>query len=149
MTHASDDLKLKAIQHYLKQSRNYEKTARIFQCSVTSLKRWVERYQSTGSVSRKIREYTAYKVKRSHLRRALQILKKHPTISMKSLAKRLRDEFEDFSITSQWLDHVLKDNNQTRKRTRHYHEPETRFRKPINIKAELQKFYCEMTSSPG
>ena len=32
-------------------------------------------------------------------------------------------------------------NNQTRKRSRHKHEPKTRFNKPIDMKQELNTFY--------
>ena len=90
MTHASDDLKLTAVQHY------FSETADVFQCSVTSLKRWVKRYRTTGSVSRKAREYIAYKVKNTHVRKAVELLKKHPTISMKSLTKRLKKKLTTF-----------------------------------------------------
>lgn len=46
--HLSDDLKLRAIQHYINTSNNYDKTAIIFDVPATSLKRWVERYNRTG-----------------------------------------------------------------------------------------------------
>jgi len=45
--HVSDDLKLRAVQHYLNTSHNYDKTSIIFDVPATSLKRWVERYKST------------------------------------------------------------------------------------------------------
>ena len=38
--HVSDDLKLKVVQHYLKNN-NYDETANIFDVPATSLKRWV------------------------------------------------------------------------------------------------------------
>ena len=41
--HVSDDLKLRAVQHYLKNN-NYDETSEIFVIPATSLKRWVERY---------------------------------------------------------------------------------------------------------
>jgi hypothetical protein len=38
---------------------------------------------------------------------------------MKDLNEKLKDNFDDYDITSQWLSHLLRDNNQTRKRSRH------------------------------
>lgn len=52
-TQASSDLKLKAVKYYNK-IKNYVKTCEIFECSERSLKRWVERYNNTGDIIRKI-----------------------------------------------------------------------------------------------
>ena len=41
---------------------------------------------------------------------------------MKELSEKLKNQHEDFDVTPQWLGHVLRDNNETRKRTRHKHE---------------------------
>lgn len=51
---------------------------------------------------------------------------------------------DDFDVTPQWLGHVLRDNNETRKRTRQKHEVKTRFRKPIDMKKEAKLFYLEV-----
>lgn len=147
MPHKSDDLKRTAVRHYLEQSHNYDETARVFGCPTTSLKRWVVRFQATGSVSRKKREYVSYKVTQQHVQEAVSVLKKHPTISMKELSHQMEEKHEDFSITPQWLGHVLRDNNQTRKRTKHRHEPKTRFRKPIDMKEEHKTFYAKVSDA--
>jgi transposase-like protein len=62
MKHKSEDLKLISVRHYLEKSHNYDETSRIFECPKTSLKRWVARFQSSGSVSRKKRTYVSYKI---------------------------------------------------------------------------------------
>lgn len=49
--HVSDDLKLRAVQYYLKNN-NYDETADIFDVPATLLKRWVERYNKTGDLRR-------------------------------------------------------------------------------------------------
>jgi len=63
---------------------------------------------------------------------------------MTELAKSIKDKYKDFDITSQHLGKVICDNNKTRKRTRHKHFPKTRYKQPINQKAELDKFYSEI-----
>lgn len=52
-THVSDDLKLRAVQHYLVSS-NYAATTITLMVLQTSLKRWVDRYNEHRNVSRKI-----------------------------------------------------------------------------------------------
>jgi transposase-like protein len=96
----SDDLKLRAVQHYLANS-NYAATARTFMVPHTSLKRWVDRYNQHGNVSRKQREYASYKVRRTHVTSAIKELKKQQTISMKELSEKLKSKHEDFDVTPQ------------------------------------------------
>jgi transposase-like protein/transposase len=141
--HVSDDLKLRAVQHYL-ANFTYSDTARTFMVPQTSLKRWVDRYNQHGNVSRKQREYVSYKVRRTHVTSAIKELRKQQTISMKELSEKLKSKHKDFDVTPQWLGHVLRDNNETRKRTRHKHEPKTRFKKPIDMKKEAEAFYSEV-----
>lgn len=63
---------------------------------------------------------------------------------MDELAKSIKDKFKDFNITPQHLGKVIRDNNKTRKRTRHKHFPKTRYKKPIDQKIELDRFYKEI-----
>lgn len=51
-THASEEVKLRAVRYFL-QVKNYTKVCDAFGCSPRSLKRWVERFNKTGSVARK------------------------------------------------------------------------------------------------
>jgi len=139
--HLSDDLKLRAVQHYINTSNNYDKTSIIFDVPATSLKRWVERYNKTGDLRRLKPTRTSYKVTTVHVKEAIKQLKTTKSIAMKDLNEKLKEVFDDYDITSQWLGHVLRDNNQTRKRSRHKHEPKTRFKKPIDMKEEANKFY--------
>jgi len=60
---------------------------------------------------------------------------------MTELSKLIKKKYKDFDITPQWLGKVLRDNNKTRKRTRHEHFPKTRYNNPIDKKKELEKFY--------
>ena len=85
MGHLSTDLKLRAIQHY-SHNHNYVETAELFQVPRTTLMRWVDRYQTENTLSRKEREYIAYKVHQKHVRKASELLRKDPTITSKSPA---------------------------------------------------------------
>ena len=67
---------------------------------------------------------------------------------MKELAKLVKKKYSDFNITPRQLGNVIRDNNITRKRTRHEHFPTTRYKNPINKKEELKKFYEEVNKYP-
>ena len=78
----SSDLKLKAIKYYLK-TKNYFKTCNVFDCSTRSLKRWIERFVSTGNVNRKPRNTKSYKITRNHIKFIKRTIKVKPDILMK------------------------------------------------------------------
>ena len=67
---------------------------------------------------------------------------------MLELYKQIKKKYKDFNVTPQWLGKVLRDNNKTRKRTRHEHFPTTKYNKPVNKKTELTKFYKEIKKYP-
>ena len=56
---------------------------------------------------------------------------------MLELSKQIKKKYKDFNVTPQWLGKVLRDNNKTRKRTRHGHFPTTKYNKPINKKIDI------------
>ena len=64
---------------------------------------------------------------------------------MIELAKSIQEKFDDFDITPRQLGNVVRDNNKTRKRTRHKHFPKTRYKKPVDKKVELDKFYSDIS----
>jgi transposase-like protein len=68
-------LKLRAVQHYLKNN-NYNETSDIFDIPATSLKRWVEKYNRTVNLGRLKPTRTAYKVTTSHVKEAIKQIKK-------------------------------------------------------------------------
>jgi transposase len=61
---------------------------------------------------------------------------------MEELAKQLKEEFDDFNIGRKHLGDVIRDINETRKRTRKQHFPTTRFRQPIDFQIEMNKFFA-------
>jgi hypothetical protein len=54
----------------------------------------------------------------------------------------------DLKITPQHLGSVVRENNRTRKRTRHEHFPKLRYKKPIYKQSELDNFYNEVSKYP-
>jgi hypothetical protein len=56
---------------------------------------------------------------------------------MEELHKIIKKKYKDFDITPQHLGQVIRDNNITRKRTRHEYYPKERYGKPTDIKKEL------------
>ena len=67
---------------------------------------------------------------------------------MEELSKLVKKKYKDFDITSRQLGNILRDNNKTRKRTRHEHFPKIRYGTPVNKQNELNKFYKEIDKYP-
>lgn len=74
----------------------------------------------------------------------MKLLKKYPRWSVKLYWQDMCENFDNFSISQGHLAKVIRDNNITRKRTRQRHYPETRYKKPINLKKELALFYSNV-----
>ena len=53
-------------------------------------------------------------------------------LPQRNYTKLLSKKFKDYNITSRQLGNVLRDNNKTRKRTRHEHFPKKRYGKPLD-----------------
>ena len=60
----------------------------------------------------------------------------------------MKNKYPTFDITPQHLGQVIRDNNKTRKRTRHEHFPKERYKKPIEKQNELNKFYNRVKQFP-
>jgi len=60
---------------------------------------------------------------------------------MNELAIDMKKKYPTFDITPQHLGQVIRDNNKTRKRTRHEHFLKERYKKPIEKQNKLNKFY--------
>ncbi len=142
--HKSEDYKITAVKYYLENYTNYTKTCEIFKCSERSLKRWIERYEELEEIKRLSRKSISYKITKEQVKYAILKLKENEQITMKELHKIVKKKYKDFDITPQHLGQVIRDNNITRKRTRHEHYPKERYGKPTDIKKELKTFYNEV-----
>ena len=139
-THLSDDFKLAIIKQVTDGTSIYS-LSKQFKISSRSIRRWIEKYQQTNYVTREKREVEAYKVYDAHVKYVISYLRKHPTTTITDLHNHLKQTLPNYNITQQWLGQVLTMNNETRKRTRHYHEPVERFKKPIDMCKVKEEFY--------
>jgi transposase len=144
--HKSEDYKLIAVKYFLENDHtNYTKTCDIFKCSERSLKRWIERYNNKENIERINRKPESYKITKDHVKYAIQKLKINEQITMEELVKIIKKKYNDFDITPQHLGQILRDNNITRKRTRHEHYPKERYGKLTDLKKDLKNFYKEVS----
>jgi transposase len=79
---------------------------------------------------------------------ALELLKQNEQLTMNELVIDMKKKYPTFDITPQHLGQVIRDNNKTRKRTRHEHFPKERYKKPIEKQTELNKFYNRVKQFP-
>ena len=143
-THKSSDYKLSAVKYYVSHSKNQVQTCKIFGCSERSLMRWVDKYKSTNNITRKKRDYKAYKITNSHISFIKQQLKQNKTITMDELLAKLKTKYPDLTLSRVHLGRVVRDINITLKQTRLRHVPKTRYKKPIVIKNQIKEFYSKV-----
>ena len=137
--HLSDDYKRAAVQYYLKIG-NQLQTCQAFECSERSLMRWLSRFSNNLKPSN---TRTSYKITQQHILFAVQVLKENPLITIADVHNKLLAKFDDYNITKQHLNAVIRDNNQI-KRAKVRHIPLTRFGKDIDINKQLLAFYDEI-----
>jgi transposase len=146
--HKSTDYKLTAVKYYLKGNSSLDNVCHIFNCSKKSLYRWVKRYKLIKTLQRQNRKPISYKITKQQLKYAIRLLNKNEQISMKELSTQVRRKYKTYNITSQHLGKVIRDNNITRKRTKHKHYPKIRHKNPTNLKEDLRSFYDEVRKYP-
>lgn len=144
MAHKTEDYKVSAAKYYTKHKSSLRKTCKIFECSKQSLSRWVRKYKKDKTIKRYNRKPISYKITKKQVDYALKLLDKNQQITMKELHKQVKKKYSKLNITPQHLGKIIKDNNKTRKRTRHQHFPKTRYNKPTDKQKELKKFYQEI-----
>jgi len=142
MKHKHEDYTLSAVNYYLESNSYYANTGRVFKCSERSLKRWLKRYEEEQAIERHNREPVSYKVKKKHVDYIMKKLKENEQTTMEELTKLLEEKYDDFNISRKQVGNIVRDMNHTRKRTRRKHFPAERFRKPIDFKTEMDKFFA-------
>ena len=144
----SEDYKISTVEYYLDYDTSYAETCRIFKCYERSLKRWIDKYEKEQSIKICKRKPISYKITKQQVEYAIKVLKENEQITMEELVKEVKKKYPTFDITPQHLGKVIRDNNITRKRTRHQHFPKTKYGKPIDRQLELNKFYSEVDKYP-
>ena len=148
MKHKTEDYKLSAVKYYLSNSFSLDYVCNIFGCKKQSLARWIERYKDVKELKRHNRTNISYKITKEQLVYAIRMLNNNEQITMIELKKLILLKYPEFNITSQHLGIVLRDNNITRKRTKHQHFPKTRYGIETDKKKELDNFYNEIRKYP-
>ena len=148
MKHKTEDYKLSAVKYYLSNSFSLDYVCNIFGCKKQSLTRWVKRYNEVKELKRHNRTNISYKITKEQLVYAIRMLNNNEQITMIELKKLILLKYPEFNITSQHLGIVLRDNNITRKRTKHQHFPKTRYGIETDKKKELDNFYNEIRKYP-
>jgi transposase len=148
MTHKSEDYKISAVKYYLKNKDNIRKTCKIFDCKKSTLQRWIKRYKTSKNIKRKNRKSISYKITKPQVNTALELLKQNEQLTMNELVVDMKNKYPTFDITPQHLGQVIRDNNKTRKRTRHEHFPKERYKKPIEKANEMNNFFTEVRKFP-
>jgi len=148
MTHKSEDYKISAVKYYINNNDNIRKTCKIFDCKKSTLQRWIKMYETSKNLTRKNRKSISYKITKPQVKTALELLKKNEQLTMNELAFDMKQTYPTFDITPQHLGQIIRDNNQTRKRTRHQHFPNERYKKPIDKQTELNSFYQKIKKYP-
>ena len=148
MTHKSEDYKISAVKYYLKNKDNIRKTCKIFDCKKSTLQRWIQRYKTSNNLTRKNRISISYKITKPQVNTALELLKQNEQLTMNELLMNMQNKYPTFDITPQHVGQIIRDNNKTRKRTRHEHFPKERYKKPIEKQTELNKFYSKVKQFP-
>ena len=120
------------------------KTCKIFGCSERSLMRWIDKYKSTNNITRKKRDYKAYRITNSHISFIKQQLKQNKTINMDELLAKLKTKFPELTLSRVHLGRAVRDINITLKQTRLRHVPKTIYKKPIVIKNQIKEFYSKV-----
>lgn len=148
MKHKSEDYKIAAVRHFREISHSRKATCRALRCSPRSLNRWVNRFDNTGRITRHNRPPVAYKTTAAQATFAKQYISEHQTISLQELHTIMVARFPGLAVTPQHLGVVVRDQNLTRKRTRHGHFPAERYRRPVDRRAELRTFYAVTDAYP-
>ena len=142
--HKSEDYKLSAVKYYLKGEKTQEEICKIYECSVRSLMRWVDRYKVEKEIKRHNRKNISYKITRKQVQYIIDEVKKNKTITMDDLLYNLKLKYKKIDITQRHLSRIIRDNNITLKITRFRHEPVKRFGKDIDINNKIKEFYNEI-----
>ena len=148
MKHKTQDYKITDVKYYLQNDDSLDDVFSIFSFKKTSLRRWIMKYKKYKHLERLNRPSISYKITKEQVKYAISLLKQNDQITMTELRKQLIDKYPSFDITSQYLGKVLRDNNKTRKITKHQHFPATRYGVEVNKQQELDKFYNEVSKYP-
>ena len=88
MSHKSEDYKISAVNYYNKNDVSMDEVCNIFNCSKTSLKRWIDRYSENNNIVRENRDPISYKITKDQVDYALKLLKDNEQIIISESSER-------------------------------------------------------------
>ena len=132
----------------MKNKDNIRKTCKIFDCSKTSLHRWIDRYKTTKNITRKNRTPISYKINKDQVKTAVNMIDKNEQLTIDELLFVMKQKYKDLDISGRHLGRVIRANNRTRKRTRHQHYPKERRKQLTDKNKEMEAFYNEVRKYP-
>ena len=100
-------------------------------CKKFTLQWLVKRYETSKNLTRRNLKPISYKITKLQVKSVLELLKQNEQLTMNELAIDMKKKYHTFDITPQHLGQIIRDNNKTRKQTRHDHFPKERYKKPI------------------
>jgi hypothetical protein len=89
ITHLEHELKLKILDFYDNGRYTQKELVNCFKILDRTIKRWIQNKNNNKNLSRKERKYESYKVRSIHVKYAIKMLEKEPTITMPNLLKNL------------------------------------------------------------
>ena len=98
MKHKSDDYKISAVNYYLKNKDNIRKTCNIFDCSKSSLQRWIQKYKTSKNLTRKNRNPVSYKINKEQVKTVLNTIDKNEQITMNELLFSMKQKYNNLEI---------------------------------------------------
>jgi transposase len=109
---------------------------------------WYDKYKATGSLTRKNREQGSYKVKKELVQYAIKRIREKPDIFIKDLLDEIKQKYPDIPISRQHLGRILRNENKTRKRLRHIHQPATYWGNPRDHNKEITDYLAKIQKQP-
>jgi len=109
---------------------------------------WYDKYKATCSLTRKNREQGSYKVKKELVQYAIKRIREKPDIFIKDLLEEVKQKYPDIPISRQHLGRILRNENKTRKRLRHIHQPATYWGKPRDHSKEITDYLAKIQKQP-
>ena len=80
--HKSEDYKLSAVKYFLKGEKTQEELCKIYECSVRSLMRWVDRYKVNKEIRRHNRKSYSYKITKKQVNYIINEVQNNKTITI-------------------------------------------------------------------
>ena len=148
MKHKGYDYKISAVKYYLKNKDNIRKTCKIFDCNKSTLQRWIQIYKTNKNLTRKNRKPISYKINKEQVKSAVNMIDNNEQLTMDELLFSMKQKYNNLDITRRHLGRVIRNNNRTRKRTRHQHFPKERRKQLTDKNKEMEAFYTEVHKYP-